>query len=191
MELKEFCRSIQVSDEELFSELNELEESNTLPSKQEVRLIYSDRLLPPLPQPRAQILRLDSGKPSLSDSEEPYFVEVLNRPITIHKAPKEPSTPKPMSESDRKFEKLATQPTSNMRTSDTASHGSELDIDQASAYRDNPCYFPDVETDDCAHVVSVCNETAVLEEPCVGVVENNDLILTDEQTKVHKILMND
>ena len=35
--------------------------------------------------------------------------------------------------------------------------------------------------------MSVCNETADLEEPCVGVVENNDLILTDEQTKVHKI----
>ena len=123
MELKEFCRSIQVSDKELFSELNELEESYTMPSKQEVRLIYSDRLLPPLPQPRAQILRLDSGKPSLSDSEEPYLVEVLHRPITIHKAPKEPSTPKPMFESDRKFEKLAIQPTSNMRASDTASHG--------------------------------------------------------------------
>ena len=125
MELKEFCRSIKVSDDELISELNELEESNTMamPSKQEVRLIYSDRLLPPLPLPRVQILRLDTGKPSLSDSEEPYFVEVLDRPITFHKAPKEPSTPKPMSESDRKFEKLATQPTSNMRASDTASHG--------------------------------------------------------------------
>ena len=37
--------------------------------------------------------------------------------------------------------------------------------------------------------MSVCNETADLEEPCVGVVEleNNDLILTDEQTTVHKI----
>ena len=173
MELKEFCRSIKASDEELFSELNELKESNTMPSKQEVRLIYSNRLLPPLPQPRAQILRLDSGKPSLSDSEEPYSVEVLDRPIAIHKAPKEPSTPKPMFESDRKFEKLATQPTSNMRTSDTASHGSELDIDQASAYRDNPCYFPDVETANLPINVPARNVTADSEDPYVEVLEQD------------------
>ena len=54
------------------------------------------------------------------------------------------------------------------------SHGNfKLDTEQESPYCDNPCYFPDVETDDCAQVMSVCNETADVEDPYVEVLENN------------------
>ena len=170
IELREFSRMNGFDDEERFSELIELEESNTEPSTQIERSLHNNnRPLPPLPPPRERIPQISSGNPALSDSEEPYYVEVLehvDRPINVRATvPKEPSTPKPIFKSHKDFEKLAVQASSNLNAT----------ADEGSPYCDNLSYFPDVETDDdCAHVVSVFNETADLEDPYVEVLESNE-----------------
>ena len=104
-------------------------------------------------------------------------LEHVDRPINVRSTvPKEPSTAKPIFKSHKDFEKLAAQGSSNLNVSDSASHvGSKPDTDEESPYCDNPSYFPDVETDDdCAHVVSVFNETADLEDPYIEVLESNE-----------------
>ena len=95
----------------------------------------------------------------------------MDRPInvraTVHQVPvpKEPSTPKPIFKSHKDFEKLAVQASSNLNAT----------ADEESPYCDSLSYFPDVETDDdCAHVVSVFNETADLEDPYVEVLESDE-----------------
>ena len=175
IELSEFSRTNGFDDEERFPELIELEESNTEPSSQIERSLHNyNRPLPPLPPPRERIPQISSGISALSDVEEPYYVEVLehvDRPInvraTVHQVPvpKEPSTPKPIFKSHKDFEKLAVQASSNLNAT----------ADEESPYCDNLSYFPDVETDDdCAHVVSVFNETADLEDPYVEVLESDE-----------------
>ena len=169
----------------------ELEESNTEPSTQKERSLFSQRPLPPLPPPRERIPQISSGNPTLSYSDEPYYVEVLEHvdcPInvraTVHQVPvpKEPSTPKPIFKSHKDFEKLPVQASSNLNVSDSAAHVDlKPDTEEESPYCDNPCHFPDVETDDdCAHVVSVFNETADLEDPYIEVLESDDHIFTNQ-----------
>ena len=182
IELSEFSRTNGFDDEERFPELIELEESNTEPSTQIERSLHNNnRPLPPLPPPRERIPQLSSsGNPALSDSDEPYYVEVLehvDRPINVRATvPKEPSTPKPIFKSHKDFEKLAVQASSNLNVSDSAAHVDlKPDTEEESPYCDNLSYFPDVETDDnCAHVVSVFNETADLEDPYVEVLESDE-----------------
>ena len=175
VELREFSQTNGFDDEERFPELIELEESNTEPSTQIERSLHNyNRPLPPLPPPRERIPQISSGIPALSDVEEPYYVAVLEHvdcPInvraTVHQVPvpKEPSTPKPIFKSHKDFEKLAVQASSNLNAT----------ADEESPYCDNLSYFPDVETDDdCAHVVSVFNETADLEDPYVEVLESDE-----------------
>ena len=200
IELREFSRTNGFDDEERFSELIELEESNTEPSTQIERSLHNNnRPLPPLPPPRERIPQISSGNPTLSYSDEPYYVEVLehvDRPINVRSTvPKEPSTAKPIFKSHKDFEKLAAQGSSNLNVSDSASHvGSKPDTDEESPYCDNPSYFPDVETDDdCAHVVSVFNETADLEDPYTEVLESDEHIFTNQaivRTIKHEQLTN-
>ena len=121
-----------------------------------------------------RIPQISSGNSALSDSDESYYVEVLehvDHPInvqaTVHEVPKEPSTPKPVFKSHKESEKLPIQLSSNQRMSDTACHGSlKLDTDQESPYCDNPCCFPDVETDDCANFLFACSEQLILRPLC-------------------------
>ena len=200
IELREFSQTNGFDDE-----LIELEESNTESSTQIERSLHNyNRPLPPLPPPRERIPQIRSGNPTLSYSDEPYYVEVLEHvdcPInvraTVHQVPvpKEPSTPKPIFKSHKDFEKLPVQASSNLNVIDSAAHVDlKPDTEEESPYCDNSCHFPDVETDDdCAHVVSVFNETADLEDPYIEVLESDEHIFTDQaivRTIKHEQLTN-
>ena len=192
IELKEFGPTNRGDIEEQIIELEEM-------STQKERSKYENRPLPPLPPPRERIPQISSGNPALCDSEEPYYVEVLehvDRPINVRATvPKEPSTPKPIFKSHKDFEKLAAQASSNLNVSDSAAHVDlKPDTEEESPYCDNPSYFPDVETDDdCAHVVSVFNETADLEDPYIEVLESDEHKFTNQaivRTIKHERLTN-
>ena len=173
----------------MFPELAELEEPKTGLSTQRAPSVFSGRPLPPLPPPREQPPQEDSGNHAHSDADVHYYTEVIeddNRPAyvqaQIYAIPKEPTTPKPIFKSNRDFEKLAIQPsTLNLAASATVSHRNlELVSDQdvynseESPYCDNIAFFPDVETNDCKGIVSVCNEATDSDEPYVEVLEKND-----------------
>ena len=103
---------------------------------------------------------------------------------TVHLVPKEPS--KPMFKSHKEFEKLAVQP-SYLRTSYEVSHWNlKLDTDQEFPYCDNLCYFPDVESGDCTHVVYDCNKTADLKTLMLRSWKTMTIMFTN-QTVVRKI----
>ena len=173
IELREFGRTRRGVDEERFSEIGEPEESITDLETQRKKSTYRSRPLPPLPPPRDRSLKLGSGNLCVSDSEEPYYVEVLehvDRPInveaTVQEPPREPSTPKPMFRSHREFDKLPCQfrPSSNLAVSDI----------EESPYCDNLSYFPDVKTSNLPSNVPARNETTHSEEPYVEVLEHID-----------------
>ena len=177
IELREFGHTRRGVDEERFTEIGEAEESITELATQRKKSTYRGRPLPPLPPPlpppRDRSLKLGSGNHSVSDSEEPYYLEVLehvDRPInveaTVHEPPTEPSTPKPMFRSHREFDKLPSElrTSSNLAVSDT----------EESPYCDNLSYFPDVETANLPSNVPARNKTAEGEDPYVEVLEHVD-----------------
>ena len=170
IELREFGRTGRGVDAERFSEIGIPEESITELATQRKKSTYRGRPLPPLPPPlpppRDRSLKLGSGNRSVSESEEPYYVEVLEHvEATVHEPPREPSAPKPMFKSHRDFDKLPSQlqSSSNLAVSDTE-----------SPYSDNLSYFPDVETANLPSNVPARNETADSEEPYVEVLEHVD-----------------
>ena len=189
IELREFGCTRGVDDER-FSEIGEPEESITELATQREKSTHNRRPLPPLPPPRDRSLKLGSGNHSVSDSEEPYYVEVLehvDRPInveaTVKVPPREPSTPKPIFKSHRDFDKLPSQlwPSSNLAVSDTVQIGnSRMDAAygdsfyEESPYCDNPSYFPNVETANLPSNTPARNETTHSEEPYVEVLEHID-----------------
>ena len=171
IELKEYGPTNRGDIEEQIIELEEM-------STQKERSKYDNRPLPPLPPPRERIPQISSGNPALCDSEEPYYVEVLehvDRPINVRATvPKEPSTAKPIFKSHKDFEKLAVQASSNLNVSDSASHVDlKSENEEESPYCDNQSYFPHDETEDFADVVPVVNETADSEDPYVEVLESD------------------
>ena len=190
IELREFGRTRRGVDEERFSEIGEPEESITDLETQRKKSTYRSRPLPPLPPPRDRSLKLGSGNLCVSDSEEPYYVEVLehvDRPInveaTVQEPPREPSTPKPMFRTHQEFDKLPSQlrPSSNLAVSDIVSNGnSRMDaaygdsFNEESPYCDNPSYFPNVETANLPIDVPARNETADSEDPYIEVLEHVD-----------------
>ena len=190
IELRGFGCLRQGVDKERFSEIGEPEESITELETQRKKSMHKNRHLPPLPPPRDRSHKQGSSNHSVSDSEEPYYVEVLehvDRPInveaTVQEPPREPSTPKPMFRSHREVDKLPCQcrPSSNLAVSDIVSNGN-LRMDAAygdsvnaeSPYCDNPSYFPNVETANLPIDVPARNETADSEDPYVEVLEHVD-----------------
>ena len=187
IELREFGCTRGVDDEG-FSEIGEPEESITELATQREKSTHNRRPLPPLPPPRDRSLKLGSGNHSVSDSEEPYYVEVLehvDRPInieaTVHEQPREPSKPKPIFKSHRDFEKLPSQlqSSSNLAASDIVRNGNlRMDAEygdsnsEESPYCDNLSYFPDVETASLPSNAPARNETTDSEELYVEVLEH-------------------
>ena len=178
IELREFGRTRRGVDEERFSEIGEPEESITELATQRKKSRLKNRHLPPLPPPRDRSIKLGSGNLCVSDSEEPYYVEVLehvDRPInveaTVQEPPREPSTPKPMFVSHRDFDKLPSQlrPSSNLAVSDTE-----------SPYCDSISYFPDAETANLPSNAPARHETKDSEEPYVEVLEHFDHPVTNQ-----------
>ena len=166
MELREFGRTRRGVDAERFSEIGNPEESITELATQRKKSTPRDRPLPPLPPPRDRSPQVDSGNHSVSDTEEPYYVEVLAHvEATVHEPQREPSAPKPMFKSHRDFDKLPSQlwPSSNLAVSDTE-----------SPYCDNLLYFPDFETANLPSSVPAGNETTDSEEPYIEVLEHVD-----------------
>ena len=173
IELRGFGCLRQGVDKERFSEIGEPEESITELETQRKKSMHKNQHLTPLPPPKDGSLKQGSGNHSVSDSEEPYYVEVLehvDRPInveaTVQEPPREPSTPKPMFRSHREFDKLPCQfrPSSSLAVSDI----------EESPYCDNLSYFPDVQTSNLPSNVPARNETTYSEEPYVEVLEHVD-----------------